>query len=102
MPLARSPAASPFGSSPNDGERQAAFAGLLALLVVASWGVLWLWSTSPYARYLAHDGWGDAGALAALCRAVPQGDLVVPALLHAGAWVLMIAAMMLPTTFPLL
>ncbi len=27
---------------------------------------------------------------------------MVPALLHAGAWVLMIAAMMLPTTFPLL
>ncbi len=40
--------------------------------------------------------------LAALCRALPQGDLVVPAVLHAGAWVLMIAAMMLPTTFPVL
>ncbi len=33
---------------------------------------------------------------------MPQGDVVVPAMLHAGAWVLMIAAMMLPTTFPVL
>ena len=41
-------------------------------------------------------------ALAALCRAVPQGEIVVPVVLHAAAWVLMIAAMMLPTTFPLL
>ena len=42
-----------------------------------------LWSASPYGRYLDHGGWGDAGALAALCRAVPQGDIVVPAVLHA-------------------
>jgi predicted metal-binding membrane protein len=75
---------------------------LMAMLVVASWGVLWLWSASPYGRFLDHAGWGDAGALAALCLAVPQGDIVVPAVLHAAAWVLMIAAMMLPTTFPLL
>jgi predicted metal-binding membrane protein len=74
---------------------------LLALLVVAAWAALGLWSASPYSRYLEHGGWGDAGALAALCRVVPQGEVVVPALLHAAAWVLMIAAMMLPTTFPL-
>jgi predicted metal-binding membrane protein len=75
---------------------------LLCLLVAAAWAVLWLWSASPYGRYLDHGGWGDAGALAALCRALPQGDVVVPVVLHAAAWVLMIAAMMLPTTFPLL
>ena len=40
--------------------------------------------------------------LAAICRAVPDGDVVVPALLYAGGWVLMIAAMMLPTTLPIL
>jgi predicted metal-binding membrane protein len=61
-----------------------------------------VWSASPYGRYLDHQGWGEAGALAAFCRAVPQGDIVVPGLLHAAAWVLMIAAMMLPTTLPLL
>ena len=72
------------------------------MLVLASWAVLWMWSVSPYGRYIDHAGWGDVGALAALCRAVPQGDIVVPVVLHAAAWVLMIAAMMLPTTFPLL
>jgi len=82
--------------------RPVLFWTLMAVLVVASWAVLWLWSASPYGRFLDHAGWGDAGALAALCRAIPQGDIVVPAVLHAAAWVLMIAAMMLPTTFPLL
>ena len=84
------------------GEREAALLVLLAFLAIASWGALWAWSASPYARYLVHDSWGEAGALAALCRAIPQGEIVVPALLHALAWVLMIAAMMLPTTYPLL
>jgi len=84
------------------GEREAGLFALLALLAIASWSVLWAWSASPYARYLVHDSWSDVGALAALCRAIPQGAIVVPALLHALAWMLMIAAMMLPTTYPLL
>lgn len=84
------------------GGRGALVGWLLGLLVVGAWGALALWSASPYGRYLEHGGWGDDGAFAALCRAIPQGDIVVPALLHALAWVLMIAAMMLPTTFPLL
>jgi len=82
--------------------RRALFRALLAVLVLAAWGALALWSASPYARYLEHGGWIDPGALAALCRAVPQGELLVPAALHAAAWVLMIAAMMLPTAYPLL
>ncbi len=94
------PRAPGLPSQPGGG--RALFWPLLTLLVVAAWAVLWLWSASPYGRYLDHGGWGDAGALAALCRAIPQGDIVVPAVLHAAAWVLMIAAMMLPTTFPLL
>jgi predicted metal-binding membrane protein len=102
MPTARSPAVAAPTASSGGGDRQALLAALLATLVVASWAVLWLWSASPYGRYLGHGGWGDAGALAALCRAVPMGAIAVPALLHALAWVLMIAAMMLPTTIPLL
>ena len=90
------------GSAPGAGERQVLFVALTTLLVVMAWVALWLWSASPYGRYLAHEGWSDAGAFAALCRAVPQGEIVVPALLHASAWLLMIAAMMLPTTLPLL
>jgi predicted metal-binding membrane protein len=101
MPMLQSGA--PATTAPaGNGERRALLAALLTLLVAAAWAVLWLWSASPYGRYLDHGGWGDAGALAALCRAVPQGDIVVPFVLHAAAWVLMIAAMMLPTTFPLL
>jgi len=87
---------------PTAGERGSLVWLLLTALVAAAWASLALWSASPYARYLEHGGWGDAGALAALCRAIPQGDIVVPAALHAAAWVLMIAAMMLPTAFPLL
>jgi predicted metal-binding membrane protein len=75
---------------------------LLATLAAMAWAALWLWSLSPWSRYLGNDGWTDSGALATLCRAVPQGDIVVPAALHAIAWVVMIAAMMLPTTLPLL
>jgi predicted metal-binding membrane protein len=77
--------------------RDVVFAALFALLVAASWAALWLWSASPYARYLEHPGWGDAASLGAFCR-----DVVVPAGGHALAWVLMVAAMMLPTTYPLL
>src|SRR3954463_3459510 len=79
-----------------------AVAVLVAALAIFAWTVLWWWSASPYSGYLAHGGWGDIALMAALCRAVPQGSIVVPAVLHALAWVLMIAAMMLPTTYPIL
>src|SRR5271169_3929604 len=75
--------------------------GLLAVLSVAAWAALALWSASPYARYLDHGGWGETGWLGVLCRSLP-GGLAIPALLYALAWLLMIAAMMLPTTLPLL
>ena len=74
----------------------------IATLCVAAWTVLWAWSGTPYGRFLVHEGWTDSGLFAAICRVAPQGDLLVPAALHALAWVLMIAAMMLPTTMPLL
>jgi predicted metal-binding membrane protein len=83
-------------------DRRTMFAWLMAALVGAAWAALWAFHVSPYGRYLEHGGWADAGALAALCRAVPQGELVVPAVLHTSGWLLMIAAMMLPTTWPLL
>lgn len=77
-------------------------ATLLIALAALAWGVLWWWSASPHAGYLGHGGWADLAVVAALCRAVPQGAWLMPALLHGLAWVLMIAAMMLPTTYPLL
>ena len=75
---------------------------LLAALCALAWLALALWSASPYRRYVDHGGWLDLAGLGALCRAVPAGNLLVPAVLHALAWVLMIAAMMLPTTYPVL
>jgi predicted metal-binding membrane protein len=49
---------------------------------------------------LDHGGWADAGLAAQICRALPAGEVLVPAFAHAAAWLLMICAMMLPTTLP--
>jgi predicted metal-binding membrane protein len=83
-------------------DRRAVPLALILLLAIAAWISLAVWAASPFARYVEHPGWLDAGAFARLCRAVPAGGLVVPAVLHALSWVLMIAAMMLPTVLPLL
>jgi predicted metal-binding membrane protein len=82
--------------------RQGVLALLLAALAAGAWLALAWWSAGPYARFVSHGGWTDAATFAELCRAVPEGEVVVPALLHAFAWLLMIAAMMLPTTLPVL
>jgi len=82
--------------------RGATFPVLVAGVAASAWAVLALWSASPYGRYLDHGRWGDLGFAAELCRVVPAGGLLVPAAFHAAAWMLMIAAMMLPTTLPLL
>jgi predicted metal-binding membrane protein len=65
-------------------------AGLVAALAVAAWAALALWAASPGAAYLSHDELvhvdpGEAGLLAAFV----------------AGWTLMIAAMMLPTSLPL-
>jgi predicted metal-binding membrane protein len=83
-------------------DRHALRLGLVAALSIAAWGTLAGWSASPYARYLDHGGWGEPGLLAALCRSLPQGEFAILALLYPLAWLLMITAMMLPTTLPLL
>jgi len=84
---------------PHDGRR---FAALLVVgVVLPAWALLAWWSASPWRGYVVHGGWGDAIALSPLCRALPGGSIVVPALLTALAWLLMIAAMMVPTVVPL-
>jgi predicted metal-binding membrane protein len=75
--------------------------GLIAALSAAAWAALAIWSASPYARYLDHGGWGEPAWLRELCRGLPAG-LALAAVLWAVGWLLMIAAMMLPTTVPLL
>jgi predicted metal-binding membrane protein len=74
----------------------------LGLLIATAWAALWLWAQSPYGRYLDHGHWTDVGVAAGICRALPNGDVLLPVALYAGGWVLMTAAMMLPTIMPLL
>src|SRR6202011_4619595 len=67
-----------------------------------AWVALLLWEQSPYGRYLDHGRWTDLGFAAVICRALPGGKMLLPGLLYAGGWLLMSAAMMLPTVLPLL
>jgi predicted metal-binding membrane protein len=81
---------------------QALRLALVCALSLAAWIALATWSLSPYARYLEHGGWADAGLIGELCRSIPRGSIIIPALIYAFAWLLMTTAMMLPTTLPLL
>ena len=65
---------------------RAILGGLLGTLAVAAWLTLWLWEGSPYGHYLHHDG---------------GGPLPLEASLFAVGWLLMIVAMMLPSSVPL-
>src|SRR5262245_46053611 len=67
---------------------RAILAGSLVALAALAWASLWLWATSPYARYLHHEG--GAG-----------GPVLAEVALFALGWVLMIVAMMLPSSVPL-
>lgn len=80
---------------------QRVFLPVLAALSGLAWAVLWAWEASPYGRYLEHGDWTASWPVAILCSAVPGGNVIVPALLYAASWILMSAAMMLPTTLPL-
>src|SRR5260370_11391420 len=75
---------------------------LMATLTAAAWLALWLWGQSPYARWLDHGSWAEIGVAGSLCRALPGGRDALTAFLVGGGWVLMLSAMMLPTTLPLL
>jgi predicted metal-binding membrane protein len=71
-------------------------------LTAAAWLALLLWDRSPYGRYLHHGNWTEIGFGASLCSALPAIGWALPAALYVGGWLLMTAAMMLPTTVPLL
>jgi predicted metal-binding membrane protein len=66
---------------------QVILGGLLVALAGSAWLALWLWGASPYGRYLHHEG--------------GVGPLPLEASLFAAGWVLMIVAMMLPSSIPL-
>lgn len=66
---------------------RAILTGSLVALATIAWLVLWLWEGSPYGHYLHH--------------ATDDGPLAFEAALFAAGWVLMIVAMMLPSSIPL-
>jgi predicted metal-binding membrane protein len=78
------------------------FLPLMAALTAMAWLALWLWGQSPYSRYLDHGRWAEIGVAGSLCRALPGGRDALAGSLVVGGWVLMLSAMMLPTTLPLL
>jgi predicted metal-binding membrane protein len=78
------------------------FMALMAALIATAWLTLWLWGQSPYAGYLDHGGWAETGLAGSICSALPGVRGALTACLVAGGWVLMLSAMMLPTTLPLL
>src|SRR5919108_1825569 len=67
--------------------------GALMGLVTLSSLSLWLWGRSPHGKFLSHEELGHVHGIGV------QYDLTV--LLFLGGWVLMIVAMMLPTSLPL-
>src|SRR5919106_1506478 len=71
-----------------DGRRdRTILAGSLVALAAIAWLSMWLWASSPYGRYLHHEG-GIA-------------PWPVEATLFSLGWLLMIVAMMLPSSIPL-
>jgi len=67
------------------------FIALLVAVVALAWFSLWVWGQSPYGRFLDHEALTD----------VTSEDVRLLVFFVAG-WTLMIFAMMLPTTFPLM
>jgi predicted metal-binding membrane protein len=65
-----------------------------ALLVLAllAWLTLWWWEASPYGRYLHHDAGGAGSA------SLP---LAIEGVVFTLGWLVMIVAMMLPSSVPL-
>jgi predicted metal-binding membrane protein len=77
------------------GADRRAFLWLMGLLISLAWVVLWVWERSPYGRYLNHGELGELGVTGA-------GSVFLAIILYLVGWTLMTAAMMLPTTLPLL
>src|SRR4051794_18475985 len=78
------------------------FVPIAGALNAAAWLALLLWQQSPYGRYLDHGNWTEIGLGAGICAALPVAGWALPGVLYVGGWLLMIAAMMLPTVVPLL
>ena len=67
------------------------FLGLLVGLIALAWVSLWAWGQSPYGRFLDHEALTEV-----------TGEDVRLLVFFVAGWTLMISAMMLPTTLPLI
>src|SRR5262245_29286495 len=86
------------------------FLAVLTALIALAWLALWFWGQSPSGRFLRHDAapaidlpsHAHAGhdAPPSHAQASAHPGAVLP--LAVGGWTLMTAAMMLPTSLPLL
>jgi predicted metal-binding membrane protein len=72
-------------------ENRKLFIGLLTALVALAWLGLWLWGESPYGRFLDHSQLSEITS--------EDASLLV---FFVGGWTLMVFAMMLPTSLPLI
>lgn len=74
------------------GRDRAILTGSLAAIAGLAWVALWLWEGSPYGHYLHHEGAGVGAATT---------SVAVGAAAFTLGWTLMIVAMMLPSSVPL-
>ena len=72
---------------------QRVFVGAFTGLVGLTWLSLWTWGRSPYGEFLSHKELGNVDGV--------SGQYGWTALLFVAGWTLMIVAMMLPTSLPL-
>src|SRR5688572_14480252 len=63
---------------------------LMAALIALAWLALWSWGQSPYGRFLSHEHLNEIGL-----------ENSAALLVFIAGWTLMSAAMMLPTSLPL-
>lgn len=80
---------------------QSIFWPLMGMIIALAWAILFLWEQSPFGNYLHGSHWKHAPLLAAH-DAPPVGDGLTPIMVYMAGWILMTAAMMLPTTLPLI
>src|SRR3712207_2442996 len=75
-------------AAPRDGHNRL-FVALMVGLIALAWLALWVWGQSPYGRFLSHHS----------LEAVRGNAALVP--VFVAGWTLMVVAMMLPTSLPL-
>jgi len=72
------------------------FLPVLIGLIALAWAALFIWERSPYGRYLNH------AELEGISQSGGATPILLQAALYVAGWTLMTAAMMLPTSLPLI